>query len=546
MRTISFSKFALPCFVVGVLLSSSVIGQDLIKPAPDMPVYTLGGIQQGKDQFGKPSITISYKRNIPSPGFVKLAGRTADGPLDIMGGMTVLQEQSGTIQLSAIFGKGNLNAEIYLVSPGSFAEQVPYTCLVSNVVRAGNLSGPGIVARDWNEKEKAAYQRDLLGRKPPASPPAGYQLATPSTQLIPGMPAKVGFYGEWKDAEILTNSARVTVRISNSENLRLLGRDGWIALSPEVIKKSQTEPKSFRPSLQVIPGTTSIIPDGYTVVAADMSLVPGVPVRATWLNKMVDATVRAIDGNQLMIHFDGQANAFDKLMPRSEVLIATEVLPKLALPDAKDTFAKRLPVLTETEKEMERFNADAERQMNEAMENGRKEAERIRQQVAADMAKAGAGASGLSNGLPKLPLLEENAMVTLRVPKEAEPLPLNLKLPKGTKLAACWGPQWAPLTVIEDCEEERVPVRWVTQNRESSIHRSQLIILKPDLKRLKLEVAKSTSRPWKDATGKFTIEAVFVSKSGANITLKKADGKEITLPILKLSKEDQAWIKENL
>jgi len=102
------------------------------------------------------------------------------------------------------------------------------------------------------------------------------------------------------------------------------------------------------------------------------------------------------------------------------------------------------------------------------------------------------------------------------------------------------------LTVIEDCEEESVPVRWDTQNRESLIHRSQLIIRKADLTQVKQEVAKSSSRTWKDATGKFNIEATFVSKNAIAITLKKADEKEVTLPITKLSKEDQAWIKENL
>ena len=539
MSSIRTSIIALFCVFLAPATPSSVTAQELIKPAPDMPVYTLGSIQQGKDQFGKPSVTISYQRNVPNAGAVKLAGRTADGPLDIMGGQTVLQEQSGTIQLSSIFGQGKLDAEIYLVTSGMFAEQVPFNCLISNVVRVGNPSGPSTAARDWNAKEKAAYQRDLLGRKPPASPPAGYQLATQNSQLVPGMPAKVGFYGEWKDAEILTNSMRITVKLAGSEDLRLLSRDGWIAISPDSIQKVQSSPGSFKPSVNVLPGTTSMIPAGYTVVTADMKLLPGVPVRATWLNKLVDATVRSIDGSQIMIHFDGQNRAFDKPMPRSEILIATDVLPKLELPGAEETFAKRLPTLTDSEKEMERFEAESNRQMNEAMEQGRKEAERIRQQIAADMAAA-------AKGPPKLPLLEENAMVTLRVPKEAEPLPLTLKLPNGTKLAACWGPQWTPLTVIEDCEEERVPVRWDTQNRESSIHRSQLIIRKQDLKQLKVELAKSTSRPWKDASGKFTIEAVFVSKAASTITLKKEDGKEVTLPIAKLSKEDQAWIKENL
>ncbi len=540
MNSVRTSIIALfVCVLSATVTASSAAAQELIKPAPDMPAYTLGSIQQGKDQFGKPSVTISYQRNVPHAGFVKLSGRTADGPLDIMGGQTVLREQSGTIQLSSIFGQGKLDAEIYFETSGTFAEQVPYNCLISNVVRVGNPPGPSTTARDWNEKEKAAYQRDLLGRRPPSSPPAGYQMATQNSQLVPGMPAKIGFYGEWKDAEILTNSIRVTVKVADSQNLRLLSRDGWIAISPDTIKKAQSNPSSFKPSVNVLPDTTSVIPAGYTVVTADMKLIPGVPVRAIWLNKVVDATVRSIDGSQLLIHFDGQNRAFDKSVPCSEILIATDVLPKLGLPDAKETFAKRLPTLTDSEKEMERFEAETDRQMNAAMEQGRKDAERIRQQIAADMAAAAKGTS-------KLPLHQENAMVTLRVPKEAEPLPLNLKLRKGTKLAACWGPQWTPLTVIEDCEEEHVPLRWDTQNRESSIHRSQLIIRKQDLKQLKQELAKSTSRSWKDASGKFTIEAVFVSKAASTITLKKEDGKEVTLPIAKLSKEDQSWIKENL
>lgn len=151
----------------------------------------------------------------------------------------------------------------------------------------------------WNEKEKAAYQRDLLGRRPPSSAPAGYQMATQNSQLVPGMPAKIGFYGEWKDAEILTNSVRDTVKVADSQNLRLLSRDGWIAISPDTIKKAQSNPGSFEPSVHVLPDTTSVIPAGYTVVTADMKLIPGVPVRAIWLNKVVDAIVRSIDGSQL-------------------------------------------------------------------------------------------------------------------------------------------------------------------------------------------------------------------------------------------------------
>jgi hypothetical protein len=132
-RTSVISLFI--CVFSAAVTASRAEAQDLIKPAPDMPAYTLGSIQQGKDQFGKPSVTISYQRNVPNAGFVKLSGRTADGPLDIMGGQTVLREQSGTIQLSSIFGQGKLDAEIYFETSGTFAEQVPYNCLISNVVR---------------------------------------------------------------------------------------------------------------------------------------------------------------------------------------------------------------------------------------------------------------------------------------------------------------------------------------------------------------------------------------------------------------------------
>ncbi len=67
-----------------------------------------------------------------------------------------------------------------------------------------------------------------------------------------------------------------------------------------------------------------------------------------------------------------------------------------------------------------------------------------------------------------------------------------------------------------------------------------------DLKLLKQAVATATSRSWTDTTGKFSIEATFLSKNATSVTLKKTDGKEVTLPFAKLSKEDQTWIKENL
>lgn len=51
-------------------------------------------------------------------------------------------------------------------------------------------------------------------------------------------------------------------------------------------------------------------------------------------------------------------------------------------------------------------------------------------------------------------------------------------------------------------------------------------------------------RTWSDATGKFRIEAELVTVEDGNAILKKKDGEEITVPIDKLSKEDQALLEK--
>ncbi len=113
---------------------------DLIKAPPDMPVYTLNAMSV-TNRFGKPSVMIQYERKSPGMGIVRLSGMTADGPLKLTG-LGMLTDNKGTIELSNLFpNDGSLDAELYLVANGSFAEEVPYSCLVSNVVKVGNYSG---------------------------------------------------------------------------------------------------------------------------------------------------------------------------------------------------------------------------------------------------------------------------------------------------------------------------------------------------------------------------------------------------------------------
>ncbi|WP_182869237.1 SHD1 domain-containing protein [Rhodopirellula sp. JC639] len=58
----------------------------------------------------------------------------------------------------------------------------------------------------------------------------------------------------------------------------------------------------------------------------------------------------------------------------------------------------------------------------------------------------------------------------------------------------------------------------------------------------KMEDARGM-RQWSDNTGSFQIEAQFVHVDGATVVLKRADGKELRVPIARLSTADQAVVK---
>ncbi len=515
--------------------------QDLIQPAPDMPAYTLGSVNQGKDSFGRPSVTVDYQRTKEGTGLVTLSGKTSEGPLKIMG-FAILHDASGKLELSALFsgGKG-LDVELYLTVSGSFAEECPFDCLVSNVVQVGNPRGTPTTAREWNSKESASYQKDLIGRKPPFAPPEGYQLVQGVTKLLSGMPIKVGRYGEWVDAEALTNEALVTVKISGVANFRTMTRGGWIAVKPSILQQGASSPSSFQSSVKVIPGTTEALPVGYVVVTDEMKIVPGTPVRAIWHTQLSDATVIALDGKQLVTHYDSQPSAFDKKLDRGSIVIAQSTLQELAKPDAIQHFESRIPKKTSFEEEVEN---DSKR-IAEEIKRAREEFDRITAETQKRMASSG-GFNGEA-GFPAPPLILQNNPIDLNVPKEAELLPLDFPLPQGTKLAVCWGRKWNYVTVLKDSSEETVPIHWDDRPPafDGLIHRSQLIIRKTDLKKLRSKAAKLEKRTWTDVSGKFSVDAKLSSRTATHVTLVKEDGKEVKLPIDKLSTADQKWLKEN-
>jgi len=52
------------------------------------------------------------------------------------------------------------------------------------------------------------------------------------------------------------------------------------------------------------------------------------------------------------------------------------------------------------------------------------------------------------------------------------------------------------------------------------------------------------TRIWTDNTGKYQVEAAFVSMTAVSVKLRKTNGRTINLPMERLRKEDQEWIRK--
>ncbi len=57
--------------------------------------------------------------------------------------------------------------------------------------------------------------------------------------------------------------------------------------------------------------------------------------------------------------------------------------------------------------------------------------------------------------------------------------------------------------------------------------------------------APSGARTWYDRTGRFSVEAVLLSKDDKEVVLRKLDGKVIRVPRANLCDADQLYLKQN-
>lgn len=122
---------------------------------------------------------------------------------------------------------------------------------------------------------------------------------------------------------------------------------------------------------------------------------------------------------------------------------------------------------------------------------------------------------------------------------------------------------WYPAEIVALNDDGTVDVTFRGWgNRKSTLPRSRLQLAPPEVEQLNLKTEQvatagqpaspednpfatpdeKASRTWTDASGRFKIEGKYLGKVGDSVRLLRADGKELTVPLSKLSAADQKFV----
>lgn len=490
-----------------VAADNNLSAQDLISAASDAPQYRLSNPRFENDRFGRSNFVVDYKRSQagkldPTPT-IQAGGKTKSGDLQIIG--AAITKTSGELRISNNFRSIN-DVEIYFFIQGSYGKM-----LVSNIARKGS-PGAATRARKWTAEEEKAYERAKLAKTPPKELPDGYIAVSAGAKLLPGMPIKAGSYAEWVDATVIRaeSNNQVLVQMDSIQNLTTLNRSKWLAIKSDTLKKGTDNPGQFSTDIRVLPDSKLIIAAGDQPLPDDLELPRGTPVKYDYRFKWHDAYVLKAEDGKIKFRYKGYGSNWDKTEPRSKFLISDEILKQLKDPKAAKKFASNI--------EVEEFPSNS---------------------------------TGSSRGRK---LRVKSYPIELELPKDSQIVPDDLPLEPGTALAACWARKWNAVSVLSTNEDGTVNIRFDFYKTEYTMKRSELIIQNKTLKELKNKkpgtedkqserfTAKelaSTLRVWTDVTGKFKIEAYYVSHTETKVTLKTAADREINMPMEKLSNADR-------
>ena len=113
--------------------------------------------------------------------------------------------------------------------------------------------------------------------------------------------------------------------------------------------------------------------------------------------------------------------------------------------------------------------------------------------------------------------------------------------------------------MLSENDDGTVNIRFDFYKTEYTMKRDELVIQNKTIEELKSKKSETaekqterytaselaeTLRVWTDITGKFKIEAYYLSHTETKVTLKTAADREINMPLKKLSTSDQELLSE--
>lgn len=496
----------LVCLAFG-WLTSVAIAQEQALPAdkapPDAPLksmdklprFELSGLKKGAAKnggiprapgFDEFSFDYVRQREGVFPAGISLVAVDPDGHQhEYSGGMfggNPFSDARGSITASSRFpnllpgqrGLGD-NFEIFLVANVNF-EGKNFRFKVSNSVSLGNV--PKLTPiREWNANEQELLARWQKSMTPPGAPPADH-VKVGQEKLVSGMKVLGGWMAEWKPAEVIDDRTfNVLVKFDDeiSTNMVTLNRD-WICVSTAELRKSKKSPGEFKPSIRVVKGGMTPIPDDHVLIPPTLKLVPGIQLQDEWFGAWRSYTlVKITADNQLRVVRDDEFGHEPEDKARDKMVISEETLEMLKTPDAASHFKERLDELVD------------------------------------------AGTIKLTKDKPRHLAVFHNKGA---LPKNAEQVTDETPLKEGTPVGGPWFDKWRDGTVKELYEDGSVRVKW-NQGGEDDVSRDDLIIDKKILAKLNRQ-ATAEKKGDAEATSKKKEPTTSSKPSTAGISKKKA------------------------
>ena len=318
---------------------------------PSMPVYRIGQINIDLSNRNDPQVVVPWQMVRPGIGSPTVRAITGNRTLIlILAGVS--GNRAGTLRFD-YEGSTRQPAEVAVWFEINRARKP--TNLVSNVSTLGKID-PSRLPKIGGAKELAEFaEKDK--RLPPKTLPLGYVPVLRSHPIVPGLIGKAADNGRWIDAELLAVDSRGWITVKYAEHVeppvRLLptlpsGTTSFFVVRPNLLASAKNNPRRFRPSQNILPGTTSEIPEGY-VALSTAKVPPGLPVKFSFSIGWRDGINLSSDKSLASVRTNYGGRVETNEVPLASMVVLASDAKKLGSRNAMRIFAKNLEIDPDTD-----------------------------------------------------------------------------------------------------------------------------------------------------------------------------------------------------